>query len=460
MKEILIQNAEAVVTCDGQDRVIRNCDIRISGNKIVQIGQGLKNTGSESPVCEVIDARGCFVYPGLVNTHHHFFQTFVRSLPEIDYPNLTVMEWIARIYPIFSRMTADGIYYSSMAAFVDLVKHGCTCAFDHQYCFTPGTGKEAVDRQMKAAKEIGIRYHAGRGANTLSKAEGSSIPDEMVETTEEFLEDCDRLIAKYHDPNPFSMSQIVIAPCQPINCQKETFTESVKMARSRGVRMHTHLGEGEAQGMYERYGRRTLEWCEEIGFAGEDVWYAHCWELTDEEYKRLGKLGSGISHCPAPAVLGGFPILDLPKLKEYGVAVSLGCDGSSTNDSSSMLDTLRMAYLMQAYHSKERGYRCPSPYEMLKIATVSGAQMLGRSDLGTLEEGKAADLFMIEAEKLEFAGAVHDPAALLARTGATGPVKMTMINGETVWKDGHLMQVNEENLFRDAMQCFREISII
>lgn len=445
MRKIILKNAAAIVTCDGENKVYKNCDVKINGPSIEAIGEGL-----DPEDYQIVDATGCFIYPGMINTHHHFFQTFVRNQVSIDYPNLTVMDWIAKIYPIFSHMDSDGIYYSSMIAFADLIKHGCTCAFDHQYCYTTLTGKEAMDRQMEAAQEMGIRYHGGRGGNTLSMDQGSSIPDAMVESTDEFLNDCQRLIDRWHDPAPFSMKQVVVAPCQPINCRKGTFEESVKLARANNVRLHTHLGEGESEGMQQRYGMRTLQWCADMGFIGEDVWYAHCWELSKEEYALLSKTGTGISHCPAPAVLGGFPILNIPQLTKENVLVSLGCDGSATNDSSNMLDTLRMTYLMQAFHSKERGYNCPTPYELLKVATIHGAKTLGREDLGSLEVGKGADLFLIDSRKAELAGAVHDPANLLARTGVTGPVKMTMINGEIVWKDGVLTKIDENRLFEES----------
>ena len=208
----------------------------------------------------------------------------------------------------------------------DLIKHGSTTAFDHQYCYPGHAGKYLVDRQMDAADLLGIRYHAGRGANTLPKSEGSTVPDEMVETTDEFLKDCERLIDKYHDPDPYSMHQVVVAPCQPINCYKETFIESISLARDKGVYLHTHLGEGENDPMLERWGKRTLEWCEDIGFTGSDVWYAHGWELTPAEYKVMAKTKTGLSHCPAPATLGGFPILDIPAMKKAGMTLSLGCD--------------------------------------------------------------------------------------------------------------------------------------
>jgi len=451
-RKLVIRNARAVVTCDGTDRVLRDADIAVEGQRITALGRGLVVDGAET-----LDARGKLVYPGLVNTHHHFFQTFVRNLLAVDYPSLSVLDWIERIYQIFQLVDAEVIYHSSLVAMADLLKHGCTCAFDHQYCFPRRAGKALVDRQFEAAALLGIRYHAGRGANTLPMSEGSTIPDEMLESTDEFLADCDRLIGLYHDPRPFSMRQVVVSPCQPINCRRETFAESLAFAREKGVLLHTHLGEGENPPMVARWGKRTLEWCEELGFVGPDVWLAHAWELTPEEHRTLARTGTGVSHCPAPATLGGFPILDLPAMMAAGVRLGLGCDGSATNDSSNLLDSLRMAYLMQAFHAKARG-ACPTPYQLLKLACAGGADLLGRADLGSLEVGKAADLFMVDTDKLELAGALHDPMNLLARTGVVGPVHLTMVVGEVVWADGRLRDVDERRLAEEAERaCDRVI---
>ncbi len=443
-KNVLLKNARAIVSCDAADTVYCDCDMLIRDGMIQKIEANLHDETAET-----IDASGKFVYPGLINTHHHFFQTFVRNTVAIDYPNMTVVEWLDKIYRVFQAIDPDVIYYSTLTALSDLIKHGCTCAFDHQYCYTRKTGKEPVDRQMAAAETLGIRYHAGRGTNTLPRCEGSTIPDEMLETTDEFLADCERIIGLYHDPNPGSMRQIVLAPCQPINSYPETFIESVKLARAKNVRLHTHLGEGENGIMLNRWGKRTLDWCEEIGFIGEDVWFAHFWEGTADEFRKLAQYGSGVSHCPGPAILGGFPILDIRALRETGVNVSLGCDGSATNDSSSLLDTLRMGYLMQTWHSKARG-GCVTPYEMLKVATVEGARTLGRSDLGSLEIGKCADLFMIDTNVPELAGTLHDPRNLLARVGVTGNVWMTIVGGKVVYSDGELKGVDEVTMARDA----------
>lgn len=448
----LIRNAQAIVSCDEKDTVYKNSDLLIEDQKIIEIGQNLSSVG----VDEIIDGKNKFIYPGLINTHHHFFQTFIRNTIKVDYPNMTVPEWLDKIYPIFKLVNNDVIYYSSLTAMADLLKHGCTTAFDHQYCYTNRTGIEPVDRQMEAAQLLGIRYTAGRGTNTLPRSEGSTMPEEMLETTDEFINDCQRLIEKYHDPEPFSKSQIVVAPCQPLNCYKDTFVESVILARSHKVHLHTHLGEGENEVIQQRWGMRSLNWCEEIDFIGEDVWFAHGWEMTDEELDRLAKYKTGVSHCPAPAVLGGFPILDFNKFKEKGVLLSLGCDGSATNDSSNLLDSLRMAYLMQAFHSKQRG-GCVTPYELLKIATINGAKTLGRDDIGYLKIGKAADLFMIDTTNLELTGTLHDPANLLARGGVTGPTWLTMVGGNVVSREGRLVGIDEEKLSYEGEQVCSDV---
>lgn len=448
VKRVLIKNARAIVSCDIEDKVYYDCDMLIEGPEIIKIGKNLS-----CDEATIINAKDKFIYPGLINTHHHFFQTFIRNMESIDYPNMTVVEWLDKIYRIFQKVDSDVIYYSSLTAMADLVKHGCTTAFDHQYCYTKKSGRKLVDRQMEAASLLGIRYHAGRGTNTLPRTEGSTMPDNMLETTDEFISDCERIIDLYHDPNLFSMKQIVVAPCQPINSYRDTFIESVALARSKGVYLHTHLGEGENDLMVQRWGKRTLEWCQEIDFIGSDVFFAHGWELEPFEYKVMGDTKTGLSHCPTPAVLGGFPILDMKAMQDNNMLLSLGCDGSATNDSSNLLDSLRLAYLMQAYNSKTRGSSV-SPYEILKIATINGAKTLGRKELGSLEIGKGADLFMIDTGVLELTGTLHDPKNILAKTGMTGPVWLTMINGKVVFKEGNLIGVDERRLAEEGQKVW------
>lgn len=440
----LIRNAKAIISCDEADKVYYDADILIEGSAIKEIGYNLVAEDAD-----VIDGRDKFVYPGLINTHHHFFQSFVRNLSHFGLRDHTMTSWISGIYEIFQVIDLDILYYASLVAMADLIKHGCTTAFDHQYLYTTASGKETIDRQFEAADLLGIRYVAGRGTNTLPMSEGSIVPDPMVETTEEYIRDCERLLDLYHDDSPFSMRQIVLAPCQPINCYPETFTETVALARDRGVRMHTHLGEGENELMLARYGKRSVAWCEGVGFIGPDVWYAHQVELLPEEYDVLGQVNAGISHCSAAAILAGWPILDLPALEDAGVVVSLGCDGSASNDGSSLLDTMRLAYGLQSYH--RRSLRRPVfAYDILKMATVNGARTLGRDDLGSLTVGKAADLFMVDTGTLELCGALHDPKNLLPLTGTTGPVWLTMCNGQVIFENGTLTGVDERQLAKEG----------
>lgn len=454
MTKILLKNIHTIVSCDSNDTVYRDCDMLVGSSQILQIGKDLEDNEAQ-----VIDCSSKVIYPGLIGTHHHFFQTFVRNRMEIDYPSMTVMEWLDRVYPIFAKVDEEIMYYSSLTAMSDLIKHGCTTAFDHQYNHTKGNGVYMIDQQVKGAEMLGVRYVGGRSANTLPMAEGSPIPPEILETTDGFLEDCERLITKYHDPEIYAMTQIVVAPCQPINSYPDTFSKSAELARKHGVRLHTHLGEGETPGMLERYGMRTLDWCEEQGFIGDDVWFAHCWELTEEEFAKLGRYKSGVSHCPTPAVLGGFPILDLKAIQKTGTTISIGCDGSSTNDSSNPLDALRITYMMQAWHGKERD-GLVTPYEILKMATVNGAHSLGRPELGWLGERQAADLFAIDLGKLELTGATHDLMNFLPKAGYTGEVNFTMVNGEIIFRDGVLTRVNEGQLQKEAMRAYERISAL
>jgi hydroxyatrazine ethylaminohydrolase len=302
---------------------------------------------------------------------------------------------------------------------------------------------------MEAAKLLGIRYYAGRGCNTLPRDEGSTIPDEMRETTKVFIDDCERLLKTYHN-KAGGMTGIVVAPCQPVNCYEDTFIEAVALARQYGAGLHTHLSEGENDAMVARWGERTLEWAEKRGFFGPDVWYAHGWELTPAELTRMGKVGTGVAHCPTPAALCGAPILDISAMTAKGVPVSLGCDGSATNDSSNLLDALRLAYMLQCLHSHERKGVIPSPYELLKAATVTGAKTLGRPDLGSLAVGQGADLFLVDVGRIEFAGTLHDPKNLLPRCGVTGPTALTMVAGNVVWRNNEFPGLDEAALYAAA----------
>lgn len=450
MTSYLLKNCAAVMVDDGAGpSVRRDVDILTAGPAIRAIGSGLGAT-PEAEGAEVIDASGWFVYPGLVNTHHHFFQTFVRNRAELDWTKLSVLEWLDRIYPIFSQLTEDCFYHSSLTAMAELIKHGCTTALDHQYCYPRHAGKYLVDRQFEAAERLGIRYHAGRGGNTLPKSEGSTIPDAMLETTDEFLADCERLIDRYHDASPFSLRQVVISPCQPVNSYRETFVESVALARDKGVFLHTHVGEGESPVIEARHGKRTVDYLEEMSFAGPDVFYAHCWELTHTELARLEALGTGVSHCPEPVYLVGAEVTDIPAMAALGVRVGLGCDGSASNDNSNLMHCIHSAYMLQCLVASSRDHPVPPPADFLRFATTGGAALLGRTDIGRLAPGMAADLFAIDTRRMDYVGTRHDPLSLPAKLGVGTTTDLTMINGRVVWANGEFPGIDEAEMAADA----------
>ncbi len=449
MTATLFKSCAAVITCDDNNNVYHNVDVLVANANIQQISPRIpEQTLPEGT--EIIDASGYFIYPGLVNTHHHFFQCFVRNNAELDWTRYSVIEWLDRIYPIFARLDEECFYHSSLTAMAELIKHGCTTAFDHQYNFPRHAGKQIVDRQFEAASRLGMRFHAGRGGNSLPKSEGSTIPDEMRESTEEFIADCERLIDTYHSAQHGSMRQVVVAPCQPVNAYRETFIESVALARDKGVLLHSHVGEGESEVIKQRTGKRTVDWCEDIGFVGQDVWFAHCWELNSDEIGQLASSGTGVSHCPEPVYLVGAEVTPIPEMEAKGVRLSLGVDGAASNDNSNLMHCIHSAYMLQALVAASRNHPVPAPSRFLHYATRGGADILGRDDIGQLAPGKAADLFAIDTRKMEFVGAVHDPLSLIAKVGITSNVDLTMINGRVVWRDGEFPGLDEQQMAAEA----------
>ncbi|PCK88195.1 amidohydrolase [Rhizobium sophoriradicis] len=450
MAGYLLKNCAAIIVDEGNGPTVRrNADLLTNGPAIQAIGANLPQEALPADTI-IQDASGWFVYPGLVNTHHHFFQCFVRNRAYLDWTKLSVIEWLDRIYPIFSRLNEDCFYHSSVTAMAEMIKHGCTTAFDHQYCFPRHAGKRLIDRQFEAAELIGMRFHAGRGGNTLPKSEGSTIPDAMLETTDEFIGDCARLIDSYHDADAFSMRQVVVAPCQPVNCYRETFVESVALARDRGVQLHTHVGEGESPVIEARYGMRTVDYCAELGFAGPDTYYAHCWELTHDELRKLAASGTGVSHCPEPVYLVGAEVTDIPAMADFGLRIGLGCDGAASNDNSNLMHCIHSAYMLQCLAASTRAHPVPAPVDFLNYATTGGASLLGRSDIGRLAPGMAADLFAINTRRMDYVGTRHDPLSLIAKVGIGMPTDLTMINGRIVWQAGEFVGLDEAKLFAAA----------
>ncbi|WP_253200805.1 8-oxoguanine deaminase [Clostridium sp. CF012] len=438
---LLIRNIKTLVTCDSQDRVREGVNIFIEDGLI-------KNIGPEAfDADEVIDAKDMIVYPGLINTHHHLYQTFTRNLPQVQ--NMELFDWLKTLYEIWKGLTPDAIRYSSYVGMGELLKHGCTTCFDHHYVFPQNTSGELIDIQFEAAKDLGIRIHASRGSMSLSKKDGGLPPDSVVQTVDKILLDSERLIKKYHDSSENSMSQIVLAPCSPFSVTGDLMKESAILARKYGVRLHTHLAEtlDEEAFTLKKFNMRPLEYMESLGWIGDDVWYAHGIHFNDAELKRLAETKTGVAHCPISNMKLSSGIARISEMIDMDIPVGLGVDGSASNDGSNLLEEIRVAYLLHRLNSSKKA---PTGYDILKLATRGGARVLGRNDIGSLEVGKAADLFMINTNRLKFVGTQYDPKSLLGTVGVTGEVDYTVIKGKIVVKDGRLVGIDEERITAKA----------
>lgn len=456
-KILVVTHAKAIVCCDQADTVLYDVDMLCRNGVISAIGKHAKDSVQDHETAEYIDGRNLFFYPGLINTHHHFFQAFVRNQAELDWTKLSLVQWLDRIYRIFTLINEDCIYHSSVVCMSELLKHGCTTAFDHQYCFNKHAGSYLIDRQFEAAEKLGMRFVAGRGTNTLSRDLGSTIPDEMCETTDRYLADCQRIIASYHDPKPMAMRSLVLAPCQPVNCHPETFTESVSLAKEHGLSLHTHLSEGENALMLERTGMRSLDWCIDKGFVGDKVWIAHGWEMTRDEMFKMAELDIGLSHCAPAMCLVGDGTTNLNAAYAAGVRIGLGVDGCASNDNSNLLECIRLAYLLQVLVARDRIDPVPAPRDFLKFATKGGADLLNRPELGQLKVGMAADFFAVDTEQIDYVGAEHDPRLLLVKMGLGKEVSLTAVNGEIVWRDGAFTRFEEAEAATDARMTFNKV---
>lgn len=441
MSSLFIKNASSIVTCDNNDRVHNNSNILIENGVITYIGKEEKNAD------RVIDASGCFVYPGLINTHHHLFQIFTRNLPQVQ--NMELFEWLTNLYEIWKNLNHDVVYYSSITAMGELLKTGCTTCFDHHYLFPQKNSEMLLDSQFRAAKDLGIRMYASRGSMDLSKKDGGLPPDSVVQSLDEILKDCERVVKKYHDPSKYSMSMVALAPCAPFNVTGELMKQSAVLARDLKVRLHTHLCETKDEEVFvrEKFNMRPLEYMETLGWVGEDVWYAHGIHFNDEELKYLADTKTGVAHCPISNMKLSSGVCKIPEMLKLGVHVGLAVDGSASNDGSSLLEEMRVCYLLHRLNSSDKA---PSAYDILKIATNGGAKVLGRDDIGSLEVGKAADLFMIDMRKLEMVGANFDPKSLFGTIGWKGSVDYTIVNGKVVVEKGKLISVDEEKMYKLA----------
>jgi cytosine/adenosine deaminase-related metal-dependent hydrolase len=432
MPTLLVKDAELVVTMDAKERSIRDGGLFARGHVIEQVGP---MTGLPASADRVIDARGMIILPGLVNTHHHLCQTLTRAVPAAQ--DATLFQWLKTLYPIWAGLTPEAIHTSALVGLAELILSGCTTASDHLYIYPNGC---RVDDEIHAAQAIGIRFHASRGAMSLGESKGGLPPDRVVEDEKFILKDTARAIETYHDPNPCSMLRIVVAPCSPFSVTPDLMREAAALARSYGVHMHTHLAEtlDEERFCLQEFGRRPVSYAERLGWVGEDVWYAHGVHINPEEIALLARTGTGVCHCPSSNMRLASGIAPVRAYLDAGVRVGLGADGSASNDSSHLLAEARMALLLQRVSGDPAGL---SAREALWLATKGGARVLGRDDIGELAPGKAADLIGFRLERLDFAGALHDPMAALVFC-TPQRVDLSIINGAVIVQDGDLLTLD------------------
>ena len=434
MTALLVRRAGFIATMDEKGQEVKDWDILIQGPSITAMGPDL----TPPPEAEVIDAENMWVFPGLVNTHHHLFQTLTRCIKEAQ--ELELFPWLKLLYPIWAGLTADSVAAGTALGLAELLKSGCTTASDHHYVFPREAGGELIDVQIAVARELGIRFHPCRGSMSLSEKDGGLPPDSVVQEEEEILADCERLIQRYHDARDFSMCQLVLAPCSPFSVTKSLLEQSASLARRHGVRLHTHLAETRDEDAYCRreLGMTPLSYMESVGWLDKDVWFAHGIHFTNADIMRLGTAGAGVTHCPASNQKLSSGTAKIPAMLNRKVPVGLGADGSASNDGSNMLAELKSA-LLQA--KLRWGISALSARDVLSIATRGGARLLGREDIGSLAPGKAGDLIMIRSDRLDYAGC-EDPITALVTCGG-GPVDISVVNGRIVVREGCLVSGNE-----------------
>jgi 8-oxoguanine deaminase len=416
----LLRNATVVATLDDASAVYADGAIFVRDRAIEAVGftRDLPTVADE-----IIDARNLILLPGLINTHHHFYQTLTRNVPGTQ--DVGLFDWLTRLYPIWARLTPEAIRVSSALAMAELMRSGCTTASDHTYIWPNGA---RIDDQLEAAAALGIRFHAARGSMSVGQSQGGLPPDSIVENEAAILRDSQRVIEQYHDAARFAMTRIVLAPCSPFSVSRDLMRESVALARSYGVHSHTHLAETLDEERYciDNYGMRPVELAESLNWAGDDVWHAHMVHPSPAEVARLGAMRTGVAHCPSSNMRLGSGVAPIRELQAAGARVGLGVDGSASNDASSMLDEARQALLL---HRVAGNPAAMTAANVLALATHGGAAVLGRDDIGYLAPGMAADIIGYRTDALGLAGgAVHDPLASLVFC-RPDHVDLSLING-------------------------------
>ena len=431
MNDLLVRGAALAVTMDDARREISNADILIKKGRIVDIGQNLTTPGT------IIDATGCVVTPGLVNTHHHLYQTLTRAVPGAQ--DALLFGWLRTLYPIWAKFGPDEMFASAQAGLAELALSGCSLSADHLYLFPNGARLEDT---IHAAAEIGLRFHPTRGAMSIGESMGGLPPDALVEDEAAILEDCIRVVDAFHDPAEGAMCRVGIAPCSPFSVSRDLMREAALLARDKGVMLHTHLAENAEDIAYSeaQFGCRPGQYAEDLGWTGPDVWHAHCVKLDKPEINLFARSRTGVAHCPCSNCRLGSGIAPVRAMRDAGVPVGLGVDGSASNDAGNLVAEARQAMLLQRVAN---GADAMSAREALEIATRGGADVLGRPDCGRLAPGKCADIAIWDISGIESAGS-WDPAALLL----AGPMRVRdlLVNGREVVRGGRLVTVDMERI--------------
>lgn len=439
-KNVVLRNIGTLVTMTDGPAIQSGVDLRIEGALIKKIGPNL-------PVQEgdrVLDASNWVVYPGFINTHHHLYQTLTRNLPKVQ--NAKLFDWLVDLYEVWRWLGPEAVDVSTRVGVGELLLSGCTTTTDHLYLVPEGAPAEWIDIEIKAAAEMGIRFHPTRGSMSVGRTKGGLPPDCVTQTEEAILEDSQRIISTWHDSSPHSMCRIHLAPCSPFSVSPELMKKTAMLARQfEKVGLHTHLCEtmDEEQYCIDTFGRRPLDFMADCDWLGEDVWYAHGIYFNDDELKRLAETKTGIAHCPASNLRLGSGIARIPEMLDLGVPVGLAVDGSASNDASNMLREMQLALLV---HRIGTGVDRMPPSSVLHIATRGGAEVLGQPELGQLAVGAPADLCAFRLDRIEYAGALHDPASAVLFCGGAPRAELTVVNGVIRVEHGELVDVDEDDL--------------
>jgi len=424
VKEVLIRKAAHVLLMNDADDELQDTDILLRDGVIAALGTGLTTQG------RIVDAASCVVTPGLVNTHHHLFQSLTRAVPGGQ--DALLFGWLKTLYPIWACFGPEEIFSATQIGLAELALSGCTMSSDHLYVFPNGARLEDT---IFAAAEVGLRFHPTRGAMSIGESDGGLPPDTLVEGEAAILDDCIRVIDAFHDPREGAMVRVGVAPCSPFSVRRALMRDAAILARDKGVRLHTHLAENEEDVAYSlaKFGCRPGQYAEDLGWTGDDVWHAHCVKLDGQEIDLFAKSRTGVAHCPCSNCRLGSGIAPVRAMLDAGVPVGLGVDGSASNDTGNLIGEARQAMLLQRV---TRGADAMSAREALRLATRGGADLLGREDCGQIAIGKRADLALWDVSGIESAGS-WDPAALLL----AGPLRArhVLVDGRLVVEDGRMV---------------------